>query len=106
MIVGVLKEIKTEENRVAMTPAGVEIMCANGHSLLVESTAGDGSGFSDAIYAGAGAEIVATPEESFKRAEMAMGTLRPAAETTELVNCAGRVQPVACGPGLHRDFSR
>ncbi len=45
MLVGILKEIKTEENRVAMTPDGVEIMCANGHSLLVEGAAGSGSGF-------------------------------------------------------------
>ena len=48
MIVGILKEIKTEENRVAMTPAGVEIMKANGHTVLVEEKAGVGSGFEDA----------------------------------------------------------
>ena len=50
MIVGILKEIKVEENRVCMTPAGVEVMCKNGHVVLVETQAGVGSGFSDADY--------------------------------------------------------
>ena len=45
MKVGVLKEIKTKENRVAMTPAGVEQMIAHGHTVMVETTAGEGSGF-------------------------------------------------------------
>ena len=48
MIVGVLKEIKTEENRVCMTPAGVEVMVQHGHTVLVENSAGAGSGFEDA----------------------------------------------------------
>ena len=48
MIVGILKEIKTEENRVCMTPAGVEVMKANGHSVLVEKDTG--SGVDDAMY--------------------------------------------------------
>ena len=48
MIVGILKEIKTEENRVCMTPAGVEVMKMNGHQVLVEKAAGLGSGFDDA----------------------------------------------------------
>ena len=50
MIVGILKEIKAEENRVSMTPAGVEVMTHNGHELLVEKNAGVGSGFDDAAY--------------------------------------------------------
>ena len=65
MIVGILKEIKAEENRVSMTPAGVEIMVENGHTLLVEKAAGEGSGFSDQNYTDHGAEIVATPQEIF-----------------------------------------
>ena len=47
MIVGILKEIKTEENRVAMTPGGVELMKQHGHTILVESKAGVSSGFED-----------------------------------------------------------
>ena len=58
MIVGVLKEIKAEENRVCMTPAGVEIMRQNGHTVLVEKNAGMGSGFNNKAYETAGAEIV------------------------------------------------
>ena len=45
MIVGILKEIKAEENRVCMTPAGVEVMRQNGHTVLVEKNAGTDSGF-------------------------------------------------------------
>jgi alanine dehydrogenase len=63
MIVGILKEIKTEENRVCMTPAGAEVMkIHNGHQVLVEKRAGVGSGFEDSDYAAVGAELVATPQ--------------------------------------------
>jgi alanine dehydrogenase len=55
MIVGILKEIKTEENRVCMTPAGVEVMIHNGHTVLVEKSAGAGSGFADDAYIKSGA---------------------------------------------------
>ena len=47
MIVGILKEIKIEEHRVSMTPAGVEVMCRDGHELWVEEDAGRHSGFSN-----------------------------------------------------------
>jgi alanine dehydrogenase len=77
MIIGVLKEIKTEENRVSMTPAGVEVMIQNGHTLLVEKDGGKGSGFGDEDYKNAGAEIVATPQEIFERAEMVMHVKEP-----------------------------
>jgi alanine dehydrogenase len=77
MIVGVLKEIKAEENRVCMTPAGVEIMKQNGHTVLVEKNAGKGSGFNNRAYSDAGAEIVAAPKEIFKRAKMVMHVKEP-----------------------------
>ncbi len=77
MIVGVLKEIKTEENRVCMTPAGVEIMRQNGHTVLVEKNAGKGSGFNNKAYADAGAEIVETAKEIFKRSKMVMHVKEP-----------------------------
>jgi alanine dehydrogenase len=77
MIVGILKEIKAEENRVCMTPAGVEVMRENGHRVLVERSAGVGSGFSDAAYLTAGAEIVETPAEIWSRADMAMHVKEP-----------------------------
>jgi phenylalanyl-tRNA synthetase beta chain len=58
MIVGVLKEIKLNENRVCMTPPGVEVMRERGHTVLVEADAGERSGFSDQDYLHAGAEVV------------------------------------------------
>jgi len=77
MIVGILKEIKAEENRVSMTPAGVEVMKQRGHNVLVEAAAGKGSGFEDGAYAAAGAEIVSTSEEIYRRAEMVMHVKEP-----------------------------
>ena len=77
MIVGILKEIKVEENRVCMTPAGAEIMKMNGHQVLVEKSAGLGSGFDDAAYAAVGAELVATPQEICERADMVMHVKEP-----------------------------
>ena len=62
MIIGILKEIKTAEDRVSMTPAGVEVMKGHGHTVLVEKSAGVGSGFDDKAYAAAGAEIVKTAQ--------------------------------------------
>jgi alanine dehydrogenase len=77
MIVGILKEIKVEENRVCMTPAGAEVMIQNGHTVLVERTAGAGSGFEDQAYIKAGAEIVDTPKEIFDRSDMVMHVKEP-----------------------------
>lgn len=77
MIVGILKEIKSEENRVAMTPAGVEIMKKNGHTILVEKNTGVGSGFGDEAYAAAGAQIVKTAKEVYDRSDMVMHVKEP-----------------------------
>ncbi len=62
MVIGVPKEIKTLENRVAMTPGGVESLVKRGHTVLVERGAGVGSGLSDAEYERAGAELVSREE--------------------------------------------
>jgi alanine dehydrogenase len=85
MIVGILKEIKAEENRVCMTPAGVEVMKANGHSVLVEKDAGNGSGFDDAMYTKAGAEIVDTAKAIFDRSDMVMHVKEPLPSEYELI---------------------
>jgi len=77
MLIGVLKEIKAKENRVAMIPAGVEQMVAHGHSLLIETCAGDGSGFSDKDYVRAGAKICSSPEEIYKKSEMIIKVKEP-----------------------------
>jgi len=77
MIVGILKEIKNEEYRVAMTPAGAEVMKFNGHKVFVESNAGRGSGFENEAYLQAGAEILDTSDEIYKRADMVMHVKEP-----------------------------
>lgn len=77
MIIGVLKEIKAEENRVSMTPEGVEVLKHHGHTILVEKNAGIDSGFEDVEYVEHGAEIVDRPEEIFKQAEMIMRVKEP-----------------------------
>ena len=64
MIVGVPREIKADEYRVAMLPVGVEELTSAGHTVLIEAGAGQGSGIADAQYAAAGATIVATPARS------------------------------------------
>jgi alanine dehydrogenase len=76
VIVGVPKEIKTRENRVGMTPAGVRSLVGRGHKVLVEKTAGDGSGLSDAAYASAGATIVPTAADAWT-AEMVVKVKEP-----------------------------
>jgi len=64
MIIGVPKEIKNNENRVALTPAGVESLVAAGHKVFVQKSAGEGSGFTDAGYTKAGATLVETAAEA------------------------------------------
>ncbi len=85
MIVGILKEIKTEENRVCMTPAGVEVMRQNGHEVLVEKNAGRGSGFQNSAYKNADAEIINSPKEIFKRAKMVMHVKEPLPAEYDLI---------------------
>jgi alanine dehydrogenase len=77
VIIGVPKEIKNNEFRVAMTPAGVREFVAHGHEVLVEKSAGVGSSFEDGEYAGAGATIVETPAEVFERADMIVKVKEP-----------------------------
>ncbi len=85
MKVGILKEIKTAENRVAMTPAGVETMRAAGHIVMVEKSAGAGSGFSDDAYAAAGAEIIDSPAKIYAAAEMVMHVKEPQPSEYDLI---------------------
>lgn len=85
MIIGVPKEIKTNENRVALVPSGVELMKQNGHTVLVETNAGKGSGFDDETYIKAGAEIIITAAEVFAKAEMIMKVKEPIASEYNLI---------------------
>ena len=79
MNIGVPKEIKTNENRVALIPAGAEVLVGRGHPVFVESGAGIGSGFGDAQYEAAGATILPTADEVWERAEMVMKVKEPIA---------------------------
>ncbi|MCV0026103.1 alanine dehydrogenase [Bacillus velezensis] len=79
MIIGVPKEIKNNENRVALTPGGVSQLVSNGHRVLVESGAGLGSGFENEAYESAGAEIIADPKQVWD-AEMVMKVKEPLPE--------------------------
>jgi alanine dehydrogenase len=85
MLVGVLKEIKPEENRVAMTPAGVEVMVQHGHRVLVEKNAGAGSGLSDQAYAAAGATMVKSAAEIYAEADMVMHVKEPQPAEYDLI---------------------
>ncbi len=77
MLLGVPKEIKNHEYRVGMTPASVRELTGRGHAVLVQKGAGRGIGLDDSMYIRAGAEIVATPEEVFTRAEMIVKVKEP-----------------------------
>ncbi len=77
MLIGVPKEIKTNENRVALVPAGAEALIAAGHEVLIETTAGEGSGFSDAQYTEIGAKIAPDAAAVWKAAEMIMKVKEP-----------------------------
>lgn len=85
MIIGVPKEIKNNENRVAVTPAGVKELVAHGHTVYVQHTAGDGSGFSDEEYAAAGATILPTIEDTYAIAEMIIKVKEPIEPEYKLV---------------------
>lgn len=77
MIIGVPKEIKNNENRVALTPSGAKTLVENGHTVAIETHAGESSGFSNEQYIKAGAHILQTPEEVFASAEMIMKVKEP-----------------------------
>jgi alanine dehydrogenase len=80
MIVGVPKEIKSDEYRVAMVPAGVEELSRAGHKVLIQTGAGAGSGISDETYSVNGAEIVASEAEVWKRADLIVKVKEPLAD--------------------------
>jgi len=85
MIIGVPKEIKSNENRVALTPAGALELTRRKHQVFVQSTAGEGSGFKDADYVQAGATILPTIEETYAKAEMVLKVKEPIASEYGLI---------------------
>jgi alanine dehydrogenase len=79
MQIGLPKEIKTNENRVALVPAGVEALVGAGHTVFVEQSAGVGSGFPDEAYVAAGATILPTADEVWQKADMIFKVKEPIA---------------------------
>ena len=77
MKVGVPREVKSDEYRVAMMPVGAELLVKSGHDVFVESQAGVGSGFSDEDYVEAGAKMMSTARELFDAAEMIVKVKEP-----------------------------
>ena len=77
MIIGVPKEIKAAENRVAVVPAGVETLVADGHRVLVEQRAGEGSGFADDAYEAVGATIAHRAADVWAEADMIVKVKEP-----------------------------
>ena len=77
LVVGVPKEIKNNENRVALTPGGAGMMKMSGHRVLVESGAGTGSGFSDEDYKQEGAAIIGKAEDVWSQSDMIMKVKEP-----------------------------
>src|SRR6187431_2999087 len=85
MIIGVPKEIKAQENRVGMLPSLAYLLVKRGHTVLVEKSAGVGTGYADEEYVRAGAEIVAKHAEVFERAEMIVKVKEPVPEEYPLL---------------------
>src|SRR5258708_18275849 len=77
MLIGVPKEIKDNEYRVGLTPSSVTELIHHGHEVIVENSAGSGSGLSDPEYEQAGARLVATAQEIFARADMVVKVKEP-----------------------------
>ncbi|SKC57581.1 alanine dehydrogenase [Ohtaekwangia koreensis] len=85
MIIGVPKEIKNNENRVALTPAGTQELVKRGHTVHVQKTAGVGSGFFDEDYQRAGATLIDNAAEIFSKAEMIMKVKEPIEQEYKLI---------------------
>ena len=85
MVIGVPKEIKNNENRVGMTPAGVAELVKRGHTVYVQQTAGNNSGFADEDYVNVGAKLLPTIEEVYAAAEMIVKVKEPIAPEYKLI---------------------
>src|SRR6187402_343192 len=85
MIIGVPKEIKNNENRVALTPAGTQEFVKRGHTVYIQKTAGVGSGFTDEEYVKAGGKMIADAAEVFSLAEMIMKVKEPIEQEYKLI---------------------
>ena len=96
MIIGIPKETERLEHRVGLTPFAVRRLCQQGHAVLVEKEAGAAGHFADRDFTGAGAEVVYTPEEVYKRADLHC-------PECDAVVC---ICPPQCHPQENRHLSR
>ena len=85
MKIGIPKEIKNNENRVSLTPAGTQEFVKHGHTVYIETHAGENSGFSDESYIKAGAQILPTAEKVFETADMIMKVKEPIKQEYNLI---------------------
>ena len=85
MIIGIPKEIKNNENRVALTPSGAQELTKRGHKVYVQASAGVNSGFADDAYTAVGAEMLPTIEDVYARAEMIIKVKEPIAPEYQLI---------------------
>jgi alanine dehydrogenase len=85
MVIGVPKEIKDHEFRVALTPHGAKELCGRGHRVLVQQGAGEGSGFEDQAYRHSGAVLMSTAEQTFGDAQLILKVKEPQAEEWPLL---------------------
>jgi alanine dehydrogenase len=83
MNIGIPKERQPFEYRVGLSPAGIQMLCENGHTCFVEHNAGTGAGFIDQDYEDAGGQIVYSPHEVFGRADLLLKVTGPLAEEIE-----------------------
>lgn len=86
MIIGVPKEVKTDEFRVGITPSNISLLVNDGHEVFVETTAGDGSGFSDNEYSSAGAKIAKTAKELYEKAALIVKVKEPQPSEYKFLN--------------------
>jgi alanine dehydrogenase len=85
MRIGVAAEVKEQEHRVAITPAGVRELATRGHEVVIESGAGLGSGIEDVAFEHQGARMVSSPEEVFEAAELVLGVKEPQPQQVPLL---------------------
>ena len=85
MIIGVPKEIKLQEHRIGLTPESVKALTDRNHEVLVENNGGFEAGFTNDDYLKAGAKIIKTPEEIFKKAELIVKVKEPQMKEVEMI---------------------
>jgi alanine dehydrogenase len=85
MIVGVPREVKSDEYRIGLLPVGVELLVRDGHTVLVEASGGEGSGFEDERYVAAGAKLVSAPERIWGEADLIVKVKEPQPHETPLM---------------------